>query len=76
MRIREELLTRALERHTAQLDHVGALRESERERPVLLASADREELLVKGGHVGIVVGRAAKQELWPKVGDWLRRHDA
>ncbi len=41
-----------------------------------IGSADREELLVKGGHVGIVVGRAAKQDLWPKVGDWLRRHDA
>jgi len=41
-----------------------------------IGSADREELLVKGGHVGIVVGRTAKQDLWPKVGDWLRRHDA
>lgn len=41
-----------------------------------IGSPDREELLVKGGHVGIVVGRSAKQDLWPKVGDWLRRHDA
>jgi polyhydroxyalkanoate synthase len=41
-----------------------------------VSSADREEFLVKGGHVGIVVGRTAKQDLWPKVGDWLRRHDA
>jgi polyhydroxyalkanoate synthase len=41
-----------------------------------VGSHDREELLVQGGHVGIVVGRTAKQDLWPKVGDWLRRHDA
>ena len=40
-----------------------------------VSSTDREELIVQGGHVGIVVGRAAKGELWPKVTDWLRRHD-
>jgi len=40
-----------------------------------VSSTDREELIVQGGHVGIVVGRAAKRELWPKVTDWLRRHD-
>ena len=36
-----------------------------------VASDDRQELLVNGGHVGIVVGRAAKQGLWPKVGSRL-----
>ena len=40
-----------------------------------VASADRQELLVNGGHVGIVVGRAAKQDLWPRVGGWLLAHD-
>jgi polyhydroxyalkanoate synthase len=40
-----------------------------------VGSADREELLVTGGHVGIVVGRSAKQDLWPKVAEWLQRHD-
>lgn len=40
-----------------------------------VSSTDREELLVEGGHVGIVVGRTAKRDLWPKVGDWLTRHD-
>jgi polyhydroxyalkanoate synthase len=40
-----------------------------------VSSADRQELLVKGGHVGIVVGRTAKHDLWPKVGRWLARHD-
>jgi polyhydroxyalkanoate synthase len=40
-----------------------------------VSSTDREELLMNGGHVGIVVGRAAKQDLWPKVGSWLASHD-
>lgn len=38
-------------------------------------SEDTQELLVKGGHVGIVVGKAAQAELWPRVDQWLRAHD-
>jgi polyhydroxyalkanoate synthase len=41
----------------------------------LVDSADTEELLLTGGHVGIVVGRMARTELWPRVADWLDRHD-
>jgi polyhydroxyalkanoate synthase len=41
----------------------------------LVSSADKEELLLQGGHVGIVVGRGARNNLWPKVVDWLVRHD-
>jgi polyhydroxyalkanoate synthase len=41
----------------------------------LVSSKDREEVLLEGGHVGIVVGRSAKGNLWPKVADWLTRHD-
>jgi len=33
------------------------------------------EIIVEGGHVGIVVGRSAGQNLWPKVGAWLSAHD-
>jgi polyhydroxyalkanoate synthase len=40
-----------------------------------VASRDREEILLEGGHVGIVVGRAAKTDLWPRVTEWLARHD-
>ncbi len=40
-----------------------------------VSSPDRAELLVDGGHVGIVVGRTAKRDLWPKVTDWLRERD-
>lgn len=41
----------------------------------LVGSADKEELLLQGGHVGIVVGRGARNNLWPKVVDWFARHD-
>jgi polyhydroxyalkanoate synthase len=40
-----------------------------------VSSVDKEEFLLDGGHVGIVVGRMAKGHLWPKVADWLARHD-
>jgi polyhydroxyalkanoate synthase len=42
----------------------------------LVGSPDTEELVLAGGHVGIVVGRAASSTLWPSVADWLDRHDA
>lgn len=41
-----------------------------------VSSTDKEELVVKGGHVGIVVGRAASTDLWPKVSSWLDRHSS
>lgn len=47
---------------SAILNHVG--------------STDKQELIVKGGHVGIVVGRSAQTDLWPKVASWLVNHDA
>jgi polyhydroxyalkanoate synthase len=40
-----------------------------------VASRDREEILLEGGHVGVVVGRNAKADLWPRVTEWLARHD-
>jgi polyhydroxyalkanoate synthase len=39
------------------------------------ASDDAEEIVLQGGHVGVVVGRAAKTALWPRVTEWLTRHD-
>ena len=41
----------------------------------LVGSEDTEEFLLKGGHVGIVAGSAARNDLWPRVADWLARHD-
>lgn len=40
-----------------------------------VGSKDASEILIEGGHVGIVVGRSASQNLWPKVGAWPSDHD-
>ena len=40
-----------------------------------VGSGDASEILIEGGHVGIVVGRSASQNLWPRVGDWLSARD-
>jgi polyhydroxyalkanoate synthase len=40
-----------------------------------VGSTDASEILIEGGHVGIVVGRTASKDLWPKVGVWLADHD-
>jgi polyhydroxyalkanoate synthase len=39
-----------------------------------VGSKDVSEIIVEGGHVGIVVGRA-RQNLWPEVSGWLHAHD-
>ena len=38
-----------------------------------VGSKDASEIIVEGGHVGIVVGRSASQNLWPKVGSLAAR---
>ena len=40
-----------------------------------VGSTDSSEILIEGGHVGIMVGRSASQNLWPRVGAWLSEHD-
>jgi polyhydroxyalkanoate synthase len=41
----------------------------------LVSSRDTEEIVLAGGHVGVVAGRSARSDLWPRVVDWLIRHD-
>jgi polyhydroxyalkanoate synthase len=37
----------------------------------LVGSEDKEFLVVDAGHVGLMGGRVAKDELWPRMADWL-----
>jgi polyhydroxyalkanoate synthase len=37
----------------------------------LIASEDKEFVVLDAGHVGLVMGRGAKEGLWPRVGGWL-----
>jgi len=69
-----------LERIACPLLNVAASADAIAPRPTtrailsLVSSQDRTELVVKGGHVGIVVGRVASTDLWPRVADWLVDH--
>ncbi len=38
----------------------------------LVGSEDKEFLVVDAGHVGLLGGRVAKDELWPRMTDWLK----
>jgi len=37
----------------------------------LVGSADKEFLVVPGGHIGVVVGGHAREHVWPKIADWI-----
>jgi len=37
----------------------------------MVGSTDKEEVILKGGHVSLVAGANAIKRLWPKVDSWL-----
>ena len=37
----------------------------------IVGSQDKEDVLLKGGHVSLVAGKNAVGRLWPKVAEWL-----
>jgi class III poly(R)-hydroxyalkanoic acid synthase PhaC subunit len=39
----------------------------------LTESHDKDLIEFNSGHVGLMIGKNAHKELWPKVGDWLRK---
>ncbi len=54
----------------AQMDHICAPK-SASVLNELVASADKQLVMLPGGHVGIVSGSGALKYLWPTIGDWL-----
>lgn len=50
--------------HIAPAPQVTALNDA-------ASSRDQETLVVKGGHIGIVAGRDARDNLWPHLAAWL-----
>lgn len=54
----------------AQHDHIVP---TEASAPLIgmIGSADKEELVLKGGHVSLVAGGNAVKRLWPKLVQWL-----
>ncbi len=54
----------------ADKDHIALPSQS---KPImdLVGSPDKEQMILPGGHVGLVVGRGATKNLWPALGRWL-----
>jgi polyhydroxyalkanoate synthase len=38
-----------------------------------VGSSDKEEVVLKGGHVSLVAGPNAVKRLWPKLDNWLAK---
>ena len=54
----------------AQDDHITPYAAS-RDLVPMVGSRDKHELIVKGGHVGLVAGRGAQTRMWPALDAWL-----
>jgi len=54
----------------AQHDHIAPY-EATRELTQLVGSEDKEDVVLKGGHVSLVAGANAIMRLWPKLDEWL-----
>ena len=51
-------------------DHITPYASS-RDLVTLAGSRDKQELIIKGGHVGLVAGRGAQARMWPALDAWL-----
>ncbi|NWJ95557.1 MAG: class III poly(R)-hydroxyalkanoic acid synthase subunit PhaC [Chloroflexi bacterium] len=56
----------------AEKDHIALPSQS---KPImnLVSSPDKEQLILPGGHVGLVVGRNATKGLWPALSAWMSK---
>ncbi len=54
----------------AQHDHIAPY-EATNQLTSLVGSEDKEDVVLKGGHVSLVAGMNAVMRLWPKVNEWL-----
>ncbi len=54
----------------AQHDHIAPY-DATNKLTSLLGSEDKEDVVLKGGHVSLVAGANAILRLWPKVNEWL-----
>jgi len=59
----------------AQDDHITPYASS-KDLAQLVGSRDRREIIVKGGHVGLVAGRGAQTRMWPALEEWLAPRSA
>ncbi len=58
----------------ADKDDLVAPRSSKALNNALTESHDKSLIEFKSGHVGLMIGKNAHKELWPKVGEWIKNH--
>jgi polyhydroxyalkanoate synthase len=54
----------------AEYDHIAPY-EATRPLTSIISSLDKEDLVMRGGHVSLIAGANAMLRLWPLVSDWL-----
>lgn len=54
----------------AQFDHIVPY-DSAKALVTSIGSEDKEEAIIKGGHVSLVAGKNAVTRLWPRISQWL-----
>jgi polyhydroxyalkanoate synthase len=59
----------------AELDHIVPASQSDCLLD-LVGSTDKEQMMVKAGHVGVVVGRGAKKNFFPRLNEWLAKRSS
>ncbi len=69
-RVDTQAITRPVLHVMAEHDHIAPFAAT---RPLtsLVGSQDKEDVVLRGGHVSLVAGRNAVGRLWPKMADWL-----
>lgn len=55
----------------AEHDHIVPY-EASRHLVPMIGSADKQEVMLKGGHVSLVAGGNAIKRLWPQLDEWLQ----
>jgi polyhydroxyalkanoate synthase len=60
----------------AEKDDLVAPSSSKALNNVLTESPDKDLIEFNSGHVGLMIGKHAHEELWPKVGEWIKNKRA
>ena len=58
----------------AEKDDLVAPSSSKALNNALTESPDKDLIEFKSGHVGLMIGKHAHEELWPKVGEWIKNN--
>jgi polyhydroxyalkanoate synthase subunit PhaC len=58
----------------AQKDDLVSPSSSKALNAALTESREKSLLEFNSGHVGLMIGKNAHKELWPKVGEWIKNY--